>query len=92
MSTREDIFWPEASEQGLNRLSEHSRKGAASYGRIAIHLRAHPWQIRFVSDVSAELDPARGAGMGTILSKRSGNAPEPNTGAHPVVESFDEIP
>ena len=33
--------------------------------------------ILFVSDVVAELDAAREAGMGTILSVRPGNAPQP---------------
>jgi enolase-phosphatase E1 len=67
------------------------KKDSASYSRIAAGLRPNPEQIGFVSDVTAELDAARGAGMSTILSKRLGNAPEPNIGAHPVVHSFDEI-
>jgi enolase-phosphatase E1 len=67
------------------------KKDSASYGRIAAGLRSNPAQICFVSDVAAELDAARWAGMSTVLSKRSGNAPDPNIGAHPVMESFDEI-
>ena len=51
-------------------------KGAAdSYRRIAEALRVAPAAVLFVSDVPAELDAARSAGMGTALCVRDGGAP-----------------
>jgi enolase-phosphatase E1 len=65
-------------------------KGAAdSYRRIAEALRVAPAAVLFVSDVPAELDAARSAGMDTALCVREGGAP-PATD-HPVRRTFDEI-
>jgi enolase-phosphatase E1 len=64
------------------------KREAASYERIARALDLAPADVLFVSDVTAELDAARGAGMGTALAVRSGEAP---ASGHPVVRSFDEI-
>jgi enolase-phosphatase E1 len=65
-------------------------KGAAdSYRRIAEALGVAPAAVLFVSDVPAELDAARGAGMSTALCVRDGGAP-PATD-HPVRRTFDEI-
>lgn len=61
-----------------------------SYRRIAGALERSPSEMLFVSDVVAELDAARQAGMGTALCVRSSEAPA-NTGAHPVVHTFDEL-
>ncbi|HEV7502806.1 MAG TPA: acireductone synthase [Vicinamibacteria bacterium] len=65
-------------------------KGAAhSYRRIAEALRVAPAAVLFVSDVPAELDAARTAGMGTALCVRDGGTPP--AADHPVLRTFDEI-
>lgn len=67
-----------------------AKTSADSYRRIAAALGLDPAAILFVSDVAAELDAARAAGLGVVLSVRPGNAPQP---AHPydVVHRFDEV-
>jgi len=65
------------------------KKEAVSYERIAGALEVAPVAVLFVSDVAAELDAARGAGMATSLCVRSGETPPPT---HPVIRIFDEIP
>ena len=49
-----------------------------------------PGEILFLSDVTAELDAARDAGMQTGLLLRPGNKPAEANG-HPVYRSFDEL-
>ena len=66
------------------------KNSAASYERIAREVDKRPAAILFVSDVVAELDAARAAGMKTIMSQRPGNPPQPEHD-HQVVVSFDEI-
>lgn len=66
------------------------KQNATSYERIAREVDEQPADILFVSDVVAELDAARAAGMNTILSQRPGNPAQPEHD-HPVVASFDEI-
>ena len=65
------------------------KRDATSYRRIATELRRPPEEVLFVSDVSAELDAARGAGMRTALCVR-GEVPPINHG-HPVIHSFAEL-
>ena len=62
-----------------------------SYRKIANKLELKPDEILFVSDVVAELDTAREAGMQTSLAIREGNAEivEPQT--HWVVHDFNEL-
>ena len=60
-----------------------------SYQRIAAELRCRPEEVLFVSDVPAELDAARGAGMRTALCVR-GAAPDTENG-HPVIHTFAEL-
>lgn len=71
------------------------KRDAASYARIAGRLETPPADVLFLSDVVAELDAAREAGMGTVLLDRREDYPQPRTGeaagGHPRVESFDEI-
>jgi enolase-phosphatase E1 len=62
------------------------KREAESYRRISSALRAAPAEVLFVSDVAAELDAARTAGMATALCVREG--PPPLDAAHPVVTSF----
>ncbi len=71
------------------------KREAASYKRIAEALSREPGEIVFLSDVVAELDAARDAGMRTVLVDRREDYPQPRTGAacngHVRVESFAEI-
>lgn len=62
-----------------------------SYRRIAALAGTPPAGVLFISDVVAELDAARAAGMQTTLAVRPGNPPQP-AHTHRSVESFDEIP
>ncbi len=62
-----------------------------SYERIAASLGLEPSRILFISDVTAELDAARAAGMQTALSVRPGNRPQPIPHTHRVIHSFDEV-
>jgi len=61
-----------------------------SYERIAAALERSPAQVLFLSDVGAELDAARGAGLHTRLCVRP-PAPVPPTSGHPVIRTFDEV-
>jgi len=61
-----------------------------SYTRIAAALHRSPSEVLFVSDVAAELDAARTAGMRTALCMRTpGRAP--STSVHPVIHGFDQL-
>jgi enolase-phosphatase E1 len=65
------------------------KREAGSYRRIARELRTDEGKIRFVSDVAAELDAAREAGLATALCVREG--PLASAGGHLAVRSFDEL-
>ena len=71
------------------------KREAASYRVIATKLARQPGDILFLSDVVAELDAAREAGLRTVLLDRRDDYPQPRTGAaangHPRVESFADI-
>jgi enolase-phosphatase E1 len=60
-----------------------------SYRRIATRLDRLPAAILFVSDVAAELDAARAAGMQTALAARSDTMPMGAT--HRLVRTFDRL-
>ena len=62
-----------------------------SYHRIASALELSPPEILFISDVIAELNAARDAGIETLLSVRPGNPPQPGREAHRVIHTFDEV-
>jgi len=62
-----------------------------SYARIAAALNRSPSEMLFVSDVGAELDAARAAGMQTALCVRA-PASEAPTGGHAVMYTFDHFP
>jgi enolase-phosphatase E1 len=64
------------------------KREAESYRRIAGALGLPPARIVFVSDVVAELDACRSAGMLGVLSIRPGN--EPAAGA-PAITSFEQL-
>jgi enolase-phosphatase E1 len=65
------------------------KRDAISYRRIATELRRAPEEVLFVSDVSAELDAARDAGMQTALCVRGG--PPPTNNGHAVIHTFAEL-
>jgi len=60
-----------------------------SYRRIAAALERPPREVLFVSDVAAELDAARLAGMRSALSVRGPEAGGPPLD-HPVIHGLDE--
>jgi len=66
------------------------KKEPRSYTRIAQALKCRPPQVLFVSDVPAELDAARTAGMQTALCVRN-PTDAPADGAHQVIHSFDGL-
>jgi enolase-phosphatase E1 len=68
-----------------------SKRAAASYRVIAdvIGIAAH--DVVFLSDVDAELDAARTAGMQTVRLLRPADTPSGATTAHPSAVSFDEL-
>ncbi len=72
------------------------KREAISYGRIAEALGCAAGEVVFLSDVVAELDAARDAGMRTVLIDRHEDYPEPREGAaangHLRVTGFDRIP
>ena len=45
----------------------------------------------FISDVTAELEAAKGAGLQVILSLRDGNAVQPHAEEYERVLSFDRL-
>jgi len=67
------------------------KREAASYRSIAADMRLEPRQILFVSDVGAELDAARQAGMATALAVRPGNRDPGGLLDHEPVSSLAEI-
>ncbi len=64
------------------------KKEVSSYQKIAADFQLPPSEILFLSDVVAELDAARAAGMQTALVVRPGNAAAPAGHGHSVVEKF----
>ncbi len=66
-----------------------AKREAESYRRIASALQTPPSEILFLSDVVAELDAARIAGMQTALCVRA--EPAPLASAHPVIRTFSEL-
>lgn len=63
-----------------------------SYTTIADLLRRRPSEVLFISDVTAELDAARAAGLQTLLCVRPGNRPQPGPHVHDTIRTFDEAP
>ena len=62
-----------------------------SYRRIAAAMELPAASVLFVSDVAAELDAARTAGMQTRLSIRPGNRAPPPGHGHTEIRTFDEL-
>lgn len=66
------------------------KQESESYSKIAADW-IEASQILFISDVAAELDAAKSAGMQTMLSLRPGNKPVSNEDAYQAIESFDRV-
>lgn len=66
------------------------KREAESYRRIATAIGVAPSQILFLSDVEAELDAAKDAGMRTVQLCRPDTNPESH-GRHDCVASFRDI-
>lgn len=66
-----------------------------SYARIVERIGVAPREVLFLSDVVAELDAAREAGLQTVLLDRLEDYPTPRDAAacngHPLVTSFAQI-
>jgi enolase-phosphatase E1 len=67
-----------------------AKRAAASYQSIVEKIALPAPDVLFLSDVTAELDAARNAGMQTILCVRPGNAEAEST-THPAVHTFDVL-
>ena len=67
------------------------KKDFASYRTIAADVGIPPGEILFASDIVAELDAAREAGLQTVLLKRPGNAPTEDGHGHAAVADFSHI-
>lgn len=67
------------------------KAAAESYRRIAAALQRPTAEVVFISDVIAELDAARAAGMKTLLCVRPGNQPQSLTHSHTSIQTFAEI-
>ena len=67
------------------------KKESASYLRIVERLRVSVERTMFISDVTAELDAAKSAGLQVILSLRDGNALQPSAEKYERVLSFDRL-
>ncbi|HTD36891.1 MAG TPA: acireductone synthase [Candidatus Limnocylindrales bacterium] len=67
------------------------KREARSYAAIAREIGAEPAEIAFLSDVDAELDAARIAGMQTVRLLRPADTPPGATTVHPSAGSFDDI-
>ncbi|MGI9065646.1 MAG: acireductone synthase [Pyrinomonadaceae bacterium] len=67
-----------------------AKRAALSYQSIAEKIALPAREVLFLSDVTAELDAARNAGMQTTLCVRPGNAEVEST-THPAVRTFDVV-
>ena len=67
------------------------KREAASYRHIAAALDQKTHEMLFVSDVPAELDAARAAGMRTALCVRGPARPDDSATDHPRIHSFAEL-
>lgn len=67
------------------------KRERASYASIAGAIGLEPGAVVFLSDVDAELDAAREAGMQTVRLLRPADTPPGATTTHQHVSSFDEL-
>jgi len=66
------------------------KRESQSYRVIASALHQDPRDVLFVSDVPAELDAAREAGLRTVLCVRE-SSPHVEAAGHPRIRSFEEL-
>jgi enolase-phosphatase E1 len=62
-----------------------------SYRQIANEFHLPAAEVLFISDMTAELDAAKRAGLQTLLCARPGNLPQPEKHDHGVIRSFDDV-
>lgn len=67
-----------------------TKTSADSYRSIGASIRLPAAEVLFISDVGAELDAAREAGMKTALCARAGAA-ETGAGGHQMIFTFDTV-
>jgi len=67
------------------------KKESKSYETIAVQFDCEASEILFVSDVVAELEAAKTAGLQTALSLRPGNKPVEDGHGFTSIESFGQI-
>lgn len=68
-----------------------AKTAAASYARIAAALGRAAGDVLFVSDAAAELRAAAEAGCQVLLSRRPGNAPQPDAAHVDAIDRFDDL-
>lgn len=68
-----------------------SKRESSSYKKIVDDWSLPAADVLFLSDVVAELDAAREAGLATGLMLREGNAPVAEANGHPELSTFAEI-
>jgi enolase-phosphatase E1 len=76
--------------EGFHDTTTGAKQQSASYEAIATAAKLPPSKVLYLSDVVAELDGARQAGMRTALLKRPGNHAQPES-THPIVTDFEAI-
>jgi enolase-phosphatase E1 len=67
------------------------KRDATSYVKITHALNHPPKRVAFFSDIPAELDAARHAGMKTSLVVREGNGLVENKNNYEVIYDFNEV-
>jgi len=67
------------------------KRAASSYTTIAAAIGLAPNDVVFLSDVDAELDAARTAGMHPVRLLRPADTPPNATTTHPSATTFDQI-
>jgi enolase-phosphatase E1 len=67
------------------------KRESSSYAAIADAIELAPADVLFLSDVDAELDAARAAGMQTVRLLRPADTPPGATTTHRSAVTFDEI-
>ncbi|HWN45325.1 MAG TPA: acireductone synthase [Thermoanaerobaculia bacterium] len=76
--------------EGFHDTTTGPKNSPASYTAIAGSFALPPGDILFLSDVTAELDAARAAGLQTGLLLRPGNKPA-EANSHAIYHSFAEL-
>lgn len=75
---------------GFFDTSSGGKQDAESYHKIAKLLNKSTGEIAFFSDIVAELDAAKSAGMQSVLMQRPGNKAQPAS-THQTISSFDQV-